>query len=319
MVNKFKNKSIIITGGAGFIGGHLTEELINLGAKVIVIDIKVHSKSYFAQKKLAKKIKLKIINITNKKNLMLLFKRHHPDYIFHLAAKVLVEDSYKNPWETLNTNVMGTVNVLEAARTVKNLKAIIVASSDKAYGKLNKTKYLETDSLKGDHPYEVSKSAADLISYSYYKTYGLPVTVSRFGNIYGEGDLNFSRIIPDIMKTIVMKNTLKIRSNGKHVRDYIYVKDVVKGYLLLASKINITKGQAYNFGSTDTLSVLSLIRLVENSLKKKISFKIINNQINEIAFQHLDYNKAIKLGWINKHTFKDKILDMLEWYKLTLT
>jgi len=318
MVNKFKNKNVIVTGGAGFIGGHLTQVLIDLGANVTVMDIKVNQKSYFVQNKLNQNVKLEKIDITNRKMVAESFKQHSPNYIFHLAAKALVENSYENPWDTFNTNVMGTVNILEAARKVKNLSGIIVASSDKAYGKLNKNKYNEDDPLKGDHPYEVSKSSADLISYSYYKTYELPIVITRFSNVYGEGDLNFSRIIPDIMKTIIKKRALKIRSNGKHVRDYTYVKDVVKGYLLLASKINITKGEAYNFGSNDTLSVLSLVRLVENVLKEKTKYKILNIARNEIPFQHLDDKKVRKLGWTNKYSIEDKIVDILAWYKLAL-
>ena len=151
-----------------------------------------------------------------------------------MAAQALVEDAYINPKYTLENNIISTINVLEAVRLNPQIKGVVVASSDKAYGKLNKNQYIETDPLSGDHPYDTSKSVTDLLSTTYYKTYKIPVVVTRFGNIYGEGDLNFSRIIPGIMESIIKNSELRIRSNGKYVRDYLYVKDVVNGYLLLA-------------------------------------------------------------------------------------
>jgi len=214
------------------------------------------------------------------------------------------------------------------------IKAVIIASSDKAYGKLpqktsavfplrsstaevkKKNKYFETDPLKGDHPYEVSKSAADLIAYSYYKTYGLPVVITRFGNIYGEGDLNFSRIIPGILKSIIRQATLDVRSDGRYVRDYLYVKDVVEGYLLLVKYIEEIKGQAFNFGSDETLSVIELIRLIEKILKKRINYKILNIAKNEISYQSLDWRKIKKtLNWQPKHSIKNTINKVFRWYK----
>lgn len=179
-----------------------------------------------------------------------------------------------------------------------------------------KTKYLEKDPLRGDHPYEVSKSSADLIAYSYYKTYNLPVAVTRFGNIYGEGDLNFSRIIPGIMKSIIKNEVLEIRSDGKYVRDYLYVKDVVNGYLLLADNIGKVKGEAFNFGSPETLSVINLIKLIEKSLKKEVNYKIINTAQNEIPYQSLDYSKVKKqLDWQPKSTLTKTIKNIKTWYK----
>ena len=256
------------------------------------------------------------------------------EYIFHLAAQALVETAFYNPRRTLETNILGTVNILESARLYPKIKAVIIASSDKAYGKLpqktsavfplrsstaevkKKNKYFETDPLKGDHPYEVSKSAADLIAYSYFKTYNLPVVITRFGNIYGEGDLNFSRIIPGIMKSVVSRQELVVRSNGKYVRDYLYVKDVVAGYLMLAQRIEEVKGEAFNFGSDETLSVLEAIDLIGKTLKKKVNYTIMNTAKNEIPYQSLDYSKIKKiLGWTAKTKIKTVARKIYSWYK----
>jgi len=305
MIN-LKNANILVTGGTGFIGSHLIEALLKQKANVISFSLETDPLSYFCSQKLDKKVKSIILDICEFDKVFNLITRFQIDYIFHLAAQSLVEIAFHNPQKTLQTNILGTVNILESARLYPRIKGIVVASSDKAYGKIlyschsdqakrveesrslsasllayardpstslgmtHRVKYIETDPLKGDHPYEASKSAADLISYSYHKTYQLPVTVTRFGNVYGEGDLNFSRIIPGTIKSIVKNEILEIRSDGQYVRDYLYVKDVVTGYILLAKNIGKIKGEAFNFGSKETLSVLQVIKLMEKHLGKKI-------------------------------------------------
>lgn len=297
-MNNLKDKNILVTGGTGFVGSHLVEELIKQQANVVTTFLTLNPLSYFFTKKLDKKVTMVNADVCDYEKVFDTVTKFNIDYIFHLAAQALVETAYYNPKRTLYSNVLGTVNVLESARLFPHVKGIIFASSDKAYGKLAKGKYFEEDALKGDHPYEVSKSAADLICYSYSKTYGVPVVTTRFGNIYGEGDLNFSRIIPGIMRTLATNETLEIRSDGTYVRDYLYVKDVVNGYLLLAHNIEKVKGEAFNFGSSETLSVLDVIGLVEKTLGKKVNYKILNIAKNEIPYQSLDYTKIQKrLGW----------------------
>ncbi|TRZ53271.1 NAD-dependent epimerase/dehydratase family protein [bacterium] len=334
-----KGKNVLVTGGAGFVGGHLVEGLIKQKANVIVVDINLDKRSYIFTENLHKKSKVINLDICDYKKLLVLIKKYKIDFIFHLAAQALVEEAYKNPKYTLDNNILSTINILEAVRINPQIKGIVVASSDKAYGKLAKTpavftndkskgltagvklfgKYVESDPLSGDHPYDTSKSVTDLISTTYFKTYGIPVVVTRFGNIYGEGDLNFSRIIPGIMKAIVKSEELKVRSDGKYVRDYLYVKDVVRGYLLLAENINNVKGEAFNFGSNDTLTVLEVIKQVEKVLAKKINYQILNTAKNEIPYQSLDYSKIRKsLGWKPKENIKSTAKKIFEWYKLII-
>lgn len=311
-----KNKNVLVTGGAGFVGSHLVEELIRLRANVFVVDINLNKKSYLFTENLHKKCTVIKLDICDNKKLLSLIKKYKIELIFHLAAQALVEDAYKDPKYTLENNIVSTINVLEAVRINPKIKGVVVASSDKSYGKLNKTKYIETDPLSGDHPYDTSKSVTDLLSSTYYKTYKLPVVITRFGNIYGEGDLNFSRIIPGIMKSIITNKTLEIRSNGKYIRDYLYVKDVVAGYLLLAQNIEKVKGEAFNFGSDDTLTVIDVIKQVEKVFGKKISYKILNKAKNEIPYQSLDYSKIKKtLGWKPKENIKSTAKKIFEWYK----
>jgi len=322
---EIKNKNILVTGGAGFVGGHLVEELIRLKSNVIVVDINLDKRSYLFTENLHKKSKVINLDICDYKKLLALIKKYKIEFIFHLAAQALVEDAYEDPKYTLENNIVSTINVLEAVRLNPQIKGMVVASSDKAYGKLVKTplsgvksfgKYTEDYPLSGDHPYDTSKSVTDLISTTYYKTYKIPVVVTRFGNIYGEGDLNFSRIIPGIMKSLIKNEELKIRSDGKYVRDYLYVKDVVNGYLLLAQNIEKVKGEAFNFGSDETLNVLDLIKIVEKNLYKKIEYKILNIAKNEIPFQSLDYSKIKKiLGWEPKESIKTTAKKIFNWYK----
>ncbi|MEK7633211.1 MAG: GDP-mannose 4,6-dehydratase [Patescibacteria group bacterium] len=313
---EIKNKNILVTGGAGFVGGHLVEELIKLKANVIVVDINLDKQSYLFTENLHKKSKVINLDICNYKKISALIKKYKIEFIFHLAAQALVEEGYKNPKYTLENNIVSTINILEAVRINPQIKGLIVASSDKAYGKLNKTKYTEDFPLSGNHPYDTSKSVTDLISTTYFKTYKIPVVVTRFGNIYGEGDLNFSRIIPGIMKSIIQNSELRIRSNGKYVRDYLYVKDVVNGYLLLAENIEKVRGEAFNFGSDETLTVLDLIKLTGKILNKKIKFKILNMAYNEIPYQSLDYSKIKKtLGWKPKESIKSTAKKIFGWYK----
>lgn len=314
---EIKGARILLTGGCGFIGGQLLKSLISCGANVTVLDIFLDPRSIFAQDNLAKFVNLKFIDIRDRKKVLDIFKKFKPSYIIHLAAQPLIEEAYRNPYDSFQTNIMGTVNILDAARIQDNIKGIIVASSDKAYGKTKKA-YKEDNPLSGDHPYDVSKSCEDLIAQSYYKTYNLPIIITRFANVYGEGDFHFGRIIPDICKAVIKKETLFLRSNGKYVRDYIYVDDVVDGYLYLLKYARKIKGESFNFSSDENLSVIEVINRCEKILKIKIPFKILNKTKNEIPYQHLNYSKIKKIGWMPKYSLENSMEKTFLWYRKIL-
>lgn len=315
MVN-LKHKTVFITGGTGLIGSHLIEALLTQSPHIITVSRSLNPHSYFMAQGLHQQVVHIPLDIKDSQSLFELIVKYSPDYVIHLAAQPLVDVASNHPLETLATNIMGTVNVLEASRRTAGIKGIIIASSDKAYGKLQKKNYTETDPLKGDHPYEVSKSATDLIGQMYHHTYGLPVVVTRFGNIYGPGDLNFNRIIPKLCRAVILKNLVRLRSDGTFIRDYLYVKDVVDGYLRILEHIDSLVGEAFNFGSPENLSVIEVIKTIEKILGKKINYKILNTQKNEIPRQSLQYAKARRLlKWKPKHSFADAFPHTLEWYK----
>lgn len=307
------NKNILVTGGAGFIGSHLVEALVNENYNVTTVDLEVKSKSYFKSQKLADKIKFIRCDVRNYKQICDILKQNKINYIFHLAARAIVEETLKNPREAFETNIMGTVNICEAARNYGKVKGIIVTSSDKAYGKIPRAK--ESDPLCGNHPYEASKSSADLIAQTYFKTYSLPIVVTRFGNVYGEGDLNFSRIIPGIMESIILNKTLNIRSNGKYIRDYVYVGDIVNALVTIVKNTDTISGEAFNVSSFENLSVLQLIKKVNMNLTKNIKYKIKNTALNEIPAQSIDFKKISKtLKWKPVNTLDKTLRPILDWY-----
>lgn len=305
---------VLVTGGAGFIGGHVVEELLANKCTVIVADIQKPCKSYFFLNRFHHKADYRRIDITKRRSVEFLFADTRPSHVIHLAALPIVEDAYTRPRQAFETNIMGTVNILEACRKRPEIKGIIVASSDKAYGKTRKP-YTEQSPLKGDHPYDVSKSCEDLIAQTYAKTYNLPIVITRFGNVYGEGDLHFDRIVPGICKSVIRHAALDIRSDGTFIRDYVYVKDVALAYLFLLDRVSDLSGEAFNVGSRTTCSVLELVRKAKLALHKPVSYTIRNTAINEIPYQHLVDKKIRKLGWKNRWLFEKSIRKTYRWYQ----
>ena len=307
-----KGKTVLVTGGAGFIGSHVVDRLVEEGARVVVLDnLSSGSKENFNSKTVFYQA-----DVRDMQEVRGIIQKEAPSAVFHLAAQPLVETAYENPLETLEVNFMGTVHVLEACRLNGNIEAIVVVSSDKAYGKSRTLPYTENMPVGGDHPYEVSKAAGDLAAQSYFKTYGIPVTIARFGNTFGPRDRNWGRIIPDCFQAILKNKELVIRSDGKMIREYVYAKDVAEACLKLAQRIESSKGEAFNFGSDNILSVLEVMQEIEKILEVKIPYKILNTAKNEIPKQYLDWSKAKRLlAWQPKYTFAQGIRESFEWYK----
>lgn len=319
MLNNFwKNKKILITGYEGFLGSHLTNALLKHGARIWGLDIRTHRKQTILSSKELNKINIIKGSVENYSLIYKIIKKNNIEFIFHLAAQSLVGPALKDPRKTFSTNIRGTWNILESCRNSRKVKAIIIASSDKAYGIKSKLPYKEDSSLAGCHPYDVSKSCADLLSYTYFHTYGLSVCITRCGNIFGPGDFNFSRIIPDTIKSVIKNKTLLIRSNGKFTRDYIYIDDIVSGYIILAEKLQKLKlsGEAFNFSNEKPISVLELVRIIYKLVNKKQNYKILNQVKYEIKHQYLSSQKARRiLSWEPQYTLDKGLKITIDWYK----
>jgi CDP-glucose 4,6-dehydratase len=329
MVNFWKAKKVVITGANGFLASHLTVALLEKGARVIGIIKEEIPASFLALALKKKKYKnLKIIkgNIINFAFVQRIFRQYKPDICFHIAAQAIVNKANKSPTPTFKTNIEGTWNTLEAARLYSRHTAIVVASSDKAYGEHKKLPYTEEASLQALHPYDASKACADILTRTYAHTYDLAAAITRCANIYGPGDINFSRIIPDTIRAALNNTDPIIRSDGTPLRDYIYIDDAVRAYLLLARALylnkNKVKGEAFNFGAGKPISVLRLVYLIlklsgKNNLKPKILSK--HKIKGEIDKQYLSSRKANRvLGWRCRHSLVDGLNKTLSWYRAHL-
>lgn len=315
--NFWKNKNVLITGYEGFVGSHLSRTLLGCKANVFGLDIVTHRKNTILINDFAR------INITQGTVedyglVCRIIQRNKIEFIFHLAAKAIVGEALSCPREAFSTNIEGTWNVLEACRHSPSVKAIIIASSDKAYGIQGKLPYRENSPLCGSHPYDVSKSCADLLAYTYFHTYGLPVCVTRCGNIFGPGDFNFSRIVPDCIRSVFKGRTFVIRSDGKFTRDYIYIKDIISAYLLLARRMAEPeiRGEAFNFSNEHPVSVLELVKKIFLLSGKKPNYTITNRARYEIRHQYLSAAKAKNmLGWKPEFTLREGLKETIAWYK----
>ncbi len=323
MNDKFwRGRRVLISGFEGFLGSHLTCRLLHNHARVVGLDIKTYRPDTIISDKERSKMMTIKGNVQNMPLLSSIIKKEKIEFVFHLAAEALVGKCFDNPLRAFSTNIKGTWSILEAARHNKSVKAIIVASSDKAYGDQIKLPLKESFPLVGRHPYDVSKSCADLLAYTYFHSYGLPVCVTRCGNIFGPGDFNFSRIIPDSIKSALKNKPLFIRSDGKFIRDYIYIQDIVDGYLILAKKMVTSKirGESFNFSNENPKSVLAIVRLIYRLMKKKANYEILNLAKYEIKKQYLCSKKARSiLGWKPNFSLEEGLKQTICWYRQLLS
>lgn len=317
----WNNRKVLVTGATGLLGTHLCEELCLQGAEVIAMIRDYVPKSRYYDSFKISSVKEVNGDVTDFQFVNRVLNEYQIQTVFHLAAQTQVGIANKNPMPTLQTNIMGTVNILEAAR-INETEQVVIASSDKAYGDAHDFPYTEKTALHGVHPYDVSKSCADLIAQTYHETYLMNIGITRCGNLFGPGDLNFNRIIPGTIQSLMNNHPPIIRSDGKMIRDYFYVKDAVNAYMKLAEGIIEWPGMsyAYNFSYNEPMSVIDIVKLIAKLMDKHDYDPIIqNNASNEIYYQSLDSSLARSLlGWGPQWTQQDALLETIEWYQENL-
>lgn len=316
----WQDKRVLVTGCTGVLGSWLTLQLLELGADVVGIVRDWVPQSQLVLSGGVDRVKVVRGDVAD----ALLVNRVFSDYeihtCFHLAAQTAVGIANRAPVPTFEVNVRGTWNVLEAARNWPELAAIVVASSDKAYGEHAVLPYSEDASLLANHPYDVSKACADMIAQTYAHTYGLPVAVTRCANMYGGGDLNWNRIVPGTIRSTYRGEAPIIRSDGTFRRDYVYVRDIVMAYLTLAQALatrpDAHRGVAYNFGQDSPVTALDMVQtIVRLSKRPELEPVIQNTATNEIPDQYLSSAMAHeRLGWQPTHSLEDGLRETIDWY-----
>jgi len=319
MPDKFwKNRNVFVTGCTGLLGSWLTKALVEKGASVTGLIRDLVPKSNLNWSGFNNEINIVRGETEDYFLLERTINEYEVDTVFHLAAQTIVTIANRNPISTFESNIKGTWNILEVCRRAPLVKRIIVASSDKAYGDQEKLPYDENTSLEGRHPYDVSKSCADLLCRAYFETYKLPVCVTRCGNFYGGGDLNFNRIVPGTIRSVLNKEAPVIRSDGTLVRDYFYIEDAVEAYLLLAEKMGElgVQGEAFNFSNEIQVTVLELVEKILKIMKSSLKPKVLGETTNEIKHQYLSAKKARKiLNWRPRYTLEEGLQRTIKWYE----
>ncbi|MBI2061488.1 MAG: GDP-mannose 4,6-dehydratase [Nitrospirae bacterium] len=316
----WSSRRVLVTGATGIVGSWLVKELLARGSFVIGLIRDADPNSELLRSGDIRRISVIHGAVEDPETLERAILKHDADTVFHLAAQTIVTTAARSPLQTFEANIRGTYHLLEACRRQSGfVRRIVIASSDKAYGTPPRLPYREDMPLNGLFPYEVSKSCADLLARCYHRTYGLPVGIARCGNVYGGADLNWSRIVPGTIRSLLGGERPVIRSNGKYVRDYTYVKDVVRAYLRLADGLAEAKirGEAFNFSSEEPVTVLTLVRRIGRLMgADNIHPKILDTASGEILSQHLSTAKARRLlGWRAKIGLKEGLRETIEWYR----
>lgn len=317
--NFWRDQRVFVTGGSGLVGSWLVDNLVDLGADVVVLvrDWVPHSR--LLQKDKLDRCTLVRGDLSDPKALERIINEYEIAHVFHLAAQTIVPIANTAPLSTFESNIAGTWNLLEACRIYGKCKSIVVASSDKAYGDVPELPYKEDMKLCAIYPYDVSKACADMIALSYAKTFNLPVAITRCGNFFGGGDLNWNRIVPGTIRSIVRKESPIIRSDGTLIRDYIYVEDAVSAYMTLAENLAQRpelKGEAFNFSNATQKNVLQLTQHILEFMKSDLKPTILNQAKGEIAEQYLDSTKAHTiLNWKPRFGLEEGLKKTVQWYQ----
>jgi CDP-glucose 4,6-dehydratase len=316
------DRPTLVTGGTGLLGNWLVARLIAAGADVTCLVRDWVPQSEFVRSHQIDNVKVVRGDVRDRELLERTLGEYEVDTVIHLAAQTIVTIANRNPISTFETNIAGTWSMLEACRRSPMVKQVVVASSDKAYGDQDVLPYDEGTPLQGAHPYDVSKAAADLIARTYAVSYGLPVAITRCGNFYGGGDLNWNRIVPGTIRSIVRGQGPVIRSDGNYVRDYFYVEDGAAACMLLAEKLAEhpeLRGEGFNFSYGNQVTVLELVRRILALTGSRLEPDIRNEATNEIRKQFLSAKKARQvLGWSPLFTLEQGLDRTIAWYQAFL-
>lgn len=317
--NFWQDRPIFVTGATGLVGGWLVKRLLAMGADVVCLVRDWVPQSELARSGDLERVKVVRGDLCDQTLLERVMGEYEISTVIHLAAQTIVTIANRNPVATFETNIAGTWRLLEACRRSPAVKQIVVASSDKAYGDQIVLPYDENTPLQGQHPYDVSKSCADLIAHTYAVSYGLPVAITRCGNFYGGGDLNWNRIIPGTIRAIVRGQPPVIRSDGQYVRDYFYVEDGAAAYMTLAERLAedpALRGQAFNFSNEIQATVLDLVHKILKLMGSDLKPEIRNEVSNEIRLQYLSSAKARQmLDWKPLFTLDEGLARTIRWYQ----
>ena len=319
----WQDKRVLVTGCAGFLGSWFTTQLVSSGAEVVGIIRDRVPNSQLSKSGIINQITAVNGDVCDYELVERVIAEYEVELIYHLAAQTIVSIANRVPLSTFETNIKGTWTVLEAARRNPTIQGVIIPSSYKAYGDQALLPYHEDAPLRANHPYDVSKSCVDLLAQTYAHTYQLPVVVTRFGNIYGGGDLNWNRLVPGTIRSVVRGERPIIRSDGTFSRDYLFVADAVDGYLTIGETMTdpAIHGQVFNFGMNRPISVLELVNMViEISDCPQLEPIILNEVQNEVADQYSVSEKARTiLGWQPQHTIVQGLSETMAWYRDYLT
>lgn len=321
-MSQWAGRRVFVTGANGFVGSWLTRELVQLGAHVVVLLRDITPRNGLAlHPGVSEQITSVHGDLLDFGLVQRVIAEHEIDSVFHLAAQTIVGVSSRSPISTFETNVRGTWQLLEACRQIGTIRRIVIASSDKAYGDQPILPYTEDQALLGTHPYDASKVCTDTLARCYGKSFGQPVVTTRFANIYGGGDLNWSRIVPETMRALIENRRPVLRSDGTMVRDFLYVRDCVASYLLIGDLLTDRPelyGEAYNFGLGQPIQVIELVNtIIRLSGKLDLTPQIPSNgqPKQEIRAQYLDSSRAVReLAWRPLYTLEQGLAETMTWY-----
>jgi len=313
-------RTVLVTGAAGLLGGWLSRRLLASGARVVGLDVGWAGGAILSSEEPVVRVEG---DVRLRDDVARVLREHRPEIVFHLAAQTQVGVGNDDPVGTFEHNILGTWTVLEACREAPFVASVVVASSDKAYGDRDGAAYVETDPLAARHPYAASKTCADVLAQTYAESYGLPVAISRCGNMYGGGDLEWERIVPGTVRSLLRSERPVIRSDGRYIRDYLYVEDAAEGVARLAQALAERpelRGEPFNFAGETRFSVLELVDRIGTLMHMDLEPEILDEAVNEIREQRVDAGKArSELGWTPQHSLDAGLDKSIEWYRRYLS